>query len=224
MRGIALFGEVRFLDTTLRDGEQTPGVSLTSEEKLAIARALDAIGVHVIEAGSAATSEGERQSIKVISSAGLKAEVCTFARANTHDIDIALDCDVDSIHLVIPVSDLHIERKLKSDRKSVIRKAVDVTEYAKDHGLIVELSGEDASRADQDFLSSIYTAGIDAGADRLCFCDTVGVLMPEVAHKMFARFSNLEVPLSVHCHNDFGMATANTLAALQAGAVQAHVT
>ncbi|MDD1752534.1 MAG: 2-isopropylmalate synthase [Methanotrichaceae archaeon] len=224
MRGIALFGEVRFLDTTLRDGEQTPGVSLTSEEKLAIARALDAIGVHVIEAGSAATSEGERQAIKAISSAGLKAEICTFARAITQDIDIGLDCDVDSIHLVIPVSDLHIERKLRSDRKSVIRKAVDVTEYAKDHGLIVELSGEDASRADQDFLSSIYTAGIDAGADRLCFCDTVGVLMPEVAYKMFVRLSNLGVPLSVHCHNDFGMATANTLAALQAGAAQAHVT
>ncbi len=224
MRGIALFGEVRFLDTTLRDGEQTPGVSLTSEEKLNIARALDDIGVHVIEAGSAATSEGERQAIKAISSAGLKAEICTFSRAITQDIDIALRCDVDSIHLVVPVSDLHIERKLRSDRKSVICKAVDVTEYAKDHGLIVELSGEDASRANQDFLSSIYTAGIDAGADRLCFCDTVGILTPEVAYKMFARFSNLEVPLSVHCHNDFGMATANTLAALQAGAVQAHVT
>ncbi|MDD1758435.1 MAG: 2-isopropylmalate synthase [Methanotrichaceae archaeon] len=224
MRGIALFGEVRFLDTTLRDGEQTPGVSLTSEEKLAIACALDAIGVHVIEAGSAATSEGERQAIKAISSAGLKAEICTFVRAITQDIDIALDCDVDSIHLVIPVSDLHIERKLRSDRKSVIRKAVDVTQYAKDHGLIVELSGEDASRADQDFLSSIYAAGIDAGADRLCFCDTVGVLMPEVAYEMFVRHSNLGVPLSVHCHNDFGMATANTIAALHAGAAQAHVT
>ena len=105
----------------------------------------------------------------------------------TADVDTALACDVDSVHLVVPVSDLHIETKLKSDRKSVIRKAVEVTEYANDHGLIVELSGEDASRADQDYLASLYRAGIDAGADRLAFCDTVGVLVPEMATEIFSR-------------------------------------
>jgi (R)-citramalate synthase len=224
MRGIALFGKIRFLDTTLRDGEQTPGVSLTLEEKVDIARALDDIGVDVIEAGSAATSEGERQSIRAISASGLDAEICSFARSVTRDIDNALDCNVDSVHLVVSVSDLHIERKLRSDRKSVIRKAIEVTEYAKEHGLIVELSGEDASRADLDFLVSLYEAGIRVGAERLCFCDTVGVLRPEITSDIFSRLSQLGVPVSIHCHNDFGMATANTIAALRSGATQAHVT
>lgn len=224
MRGIALSGRVRFLDTTLRDGEQTPGVSLDREEKVAIARALDALGVSVIEAGSAMTSEGERRSIKAIADCNLDAEICSYVRALPQDIDTALGCDVDSVHLVVPASDLHIERKLRSDRESVMRKAVEVTEYAKDHGLVVELSGEDASRADLDYLTSLYTAGIRAGADRLCFCDTVGVLTPETAYEIFGRLSNLGAPISIHCHNDFGMATANTVAALRGGAAQAHVT
>jgi D-citramalate synthase len=224
MRGIALFGKIRFLDTTLRDGEQTPGVSLGTDEKLAIAQGLDALGVQVIEAGSAMTSEGERLSIKAVAGFGLNAEICSYVRALTADVDTALGCDVESVHLVVPVSDLHIEAKLKSDRKSVIRKAVEVTEYAKDHGLIVELSGEDASRADQDYLASLYIAGIEAGADRIAFCDTVGVLVPEMADVIFSRLSQLGAPISVHCHNDFGMATANTIAALRAGASQAHVT
>jgi len=224
MRGIALFGKIRFLDTTLRDGEQTPGVSLGMDEKLAIAQGLDSLGVDVIEAGSAMTSEGERQSIKAIAGFGLKAEICSYVRALKPDIDAALDCDVDSVHLVVPVSDLHIERKLKSDRRSVIDLAVQVTEYAKDHGLLVELSGEDASRADLDYLIGLYIAGIEAGADRLAFCDTVGVLVPEVTAQIFSRLSQLDAPVSIHCHNDFGMATANTVAALRSGACQAHVT
>lgn len=224
MRGIALSGKVRFLDTTLRDGEQTPGVSLDMDEKLAIARSLDALGVQVIEAGSAITSEGERKSMKAVADSGLDAEICSFVRTLKSDVDLALQCDVDSVHLVVPVSDLHIERKLKSDRKTVVQNAIDVTEYAKDHGLIVELSGEDASRADLDFLTSIYLAGVEAGADRLCFCDTVGVLVPEVTSSIFGKLSKLGAPISIHCHNDFGMATANTVAALRSGASQAHVT
>ena len=224
MRGIALSGKIRFLDTTLRDGEQTPGVSLDMDEKLAIARGLDALGVQVIEAGSAITSEGERKSMKAVADSGLDAEICSFVRTLTSDVDLALQCDVDSVHLVVPVSDLHIERKLKSDRKTVIRNAIEVTEYAKDHGLIVELSGEDASRADLDFLTSIYLAGVEAGADRLCFCDTVGVLVPEATAAIFSKLSTLGAPISIHCHNDFGMATANTVAALRSGASQAHVT
>lgn len=224
MRGIDLSGRIRFLDTTLRDGEQTPGVSLGMDDKLAIAQGLDSLGVDVIEAGSAMTSEGERLAIKKIANSDLKAEICSYVRALTKDIDTALACDVDSVHLVVPVSDLHIQIKQKSDRESVKCMAVEVTEYAKDHGLIVELSGEDASRADLDFLAGLYTAGIGAGADRLAFCDTVGVLVPEVATEIFARLSRLGAPISIHCHNDFGMATANTIAALRAGASQAHVT
>jgi D-citramalate synthase len=224
MRGIALFGRVHLLDTTLRDGEQTPGVSLSLDEKLNIARQLDALGIDVIEAGSAVTSEGERRAMRAVASEGLRAEVCSYVRARTGDVDLALDCDVDSIHLVVPVSDLHIKSKLRSDRDSVMKSAVEVCEYAKAHGLIVELSGEDASRADEDYLKSIYRAGIDAGADRLCYCDTVGVLVPEKAFEIFTRLSDLPAPVSVHCHDDFGQATSSTVAALRGGASQAHVT
>ncbi|MGB3945014.1 MAG: (R)-citramalate synthase [Methanothrix sp.] len=224
MRGIALFGKVHLLDTTLRDGEQTPGVSLSLEEKLDIARHLDALGVDVIEAGSVVTSEGERGAMKAVAAEGLRAEICSYVRARTGDVDLALDCDLDSVHLVVPVSDLHIRSKLRSDRDSVMRSAVEVTEYARAHGLVVELSGEDASRADEPFLRSIYLAGIDAGAERLCYCDTVGVLVPEKAFDIFSRLSDLPAPVSVHCHDDFGMATANTVSALRGGAAMAHVT
>jgi D-citramalate synthase len=208
----------------LRDGEQTPGVSLTTESKLLIAKKIDSLGVDIIEAGSAITSEGERTSIKKIAGEGLNAEICSYCRIRREDIDSALGCDVDSIHLVVPVSDLHIQQKLKKDPETVRRMAVEMTEYAKSHGLIVELSGEDASRADLDYLKSVYDAGIDAGADRLCFCDTVGILVPERTHEVFSDLSQLSVPVSIHCHNDFGMATANTISALRAGGKEAHVT
>ncbi|MDP3103353.1 MAG: 2-isopropylmalate synthase [Candidatus Methanoperedens sp.] len=215
---------MKILDTTLRDGEQTPGVSLTTENKLLIAKKIDSLGVDIIEAGSAITSEGERASIKKIANEGLNAEICSYCRIKKEDIDAALTCDVDSIHLVVPVSDLHIQAKLKKDRDTVRQMAVEMTEYAKSHGLIVELSGEDASRADLDYLKTVYNAGIDAGADRLCFCDTVGILTPERSYDIFSDLSQLRAPISVHCHNDFGMATANTVAALRAGAGEAHVT
>ncbi len=213
------------MDTTLRDGEQTPGVALSTEEKVWIARKLDELGIDIIEAGSAITSKGERESIRAVSNEGLNAEICSYCRVMKPDVDYALECDVDSIHLVVPVSDLHINVKLKKDRETVRRMAVDVTEYAKDHGLIVELSGEDASRADLGFLRSLYSDGIDAGADRLCYCDTVGLLVPEVTTKVFKELStSLSAPVSIHCHDDFGLAVSNTIAALSAGAKEAHMT
>jgi D-citramalate synthase len=189
-----------------------------------IARKIDSLNVDILEAGSAITSEGERASIKEIAAAGLNAEICSYCRIKKEDIDAALLCDVDSIHLVVPVSDLHIQQKLKKDRDSVRELAAQMTEYAKSHGLIVELSGEDASRADLEYLKSVYNAGIDAGADRLCFCDTVGILLPENTYEIFRDLSCLRAPVSIHCHNDFGMATANTVSALRAGANEAHVT
>ncbi len=186
---------------------------------------LDELGIHVIEAGSAITSEGERESIRAVVAQGLNAEICSYCRIMKQDVDYALACDVDSIHLVAPVSDLHINVKLKKDRETVRRMAVDVTEYAREHGLTVELSGEDASRADMDFLRSLYIDGIEAGADRLCFCDTVGLLVPEKTEAIFKELCPpLKAPLSIHCHNDFGLATSNTIAALRSGAQQAHVT
>ena len=221
---IVLFGykNIRFLDTTLRDGEQTPGVSLTPEQKLKIAEELCAIGVNVIEAGTAVASEGEREAIKLISSAGLSAEICTFSRAKIEDIDLAVACGVDSVHLVIPVSDLHITKKLGKTREEVYAMAMESIVYAKERGLIVELSGEDASRADQQYLARLFKDGVAHGADRLCFCDTVGLLTPERTAEVIPPLCF--APLSIHCHNDLGLALANTLAALRSGATCAHTT
>ncbi len=215
---------VRFLDTTLRDGEQTPGVSLTPEEKVWIARKLDSLGVDVIEAGSAIMAGGEQEGIRAVVRENLDAEICSYCRIREIDVKKALECGVDSIHLVVPVSDLHIEKKLKKDRETVRNEAISVCGFAKDHGLIVELSGEDASRADIGFLKSLYADGIEAGADRLCFCDTVGILTPDRTTEIFKEMSDLDAPLSIHCHDDFGLATSNTVAAILAGAAQAHVT
>jgi D-citramalate synthase len=220
----ALFVDnLRFLDTTLRDGEQTPGVSLNPNQKLEIASRLSDIGVDVIEAGSAAASDGEREAIRLIVDAGLKSEICTFARALPVDIDYAADCGADSIHLVVPVSDLHIAKKMRKTREVVVAMAMDAVEHAKSRGLIVELSGEDASRADQDFLRSLFSIGIEHGADRLCFCDTVGLLTPEKVAKFIPPLAKI-APLSIHCHDDLGFAVTNTMAALKNGASCAHVT
>ncbi len=220
---IALLGDkIRFFDTTLRDGEQTPGVSLSPDEKLTIATLLSDIGVTVIEAGSAAASVGEREAIKLIADAGLSAECCTYVRAMKLDIDYAADAGADSIHLVIPVSDLHIEKKMRKTRAEVSDMAFKAVEYAKERGLIVELSGEDASRADQQFLLEIFREGVNRGADRLCVCDTVGLLTPERTREIIPPLNI--APLSIHCHNDLGLALANSLEALKAGATCAHVT
>jgi D-citramalate synthase len=213
----------RFLDTTLRDGEQTPGVSLPPDAKLKIAEKLDALKVDVIEAGSAPVSEGEREAIKLISKAGFDAEICSFARALKVDIDHALECDVDSVHLVVPLSDLHIEEKLKKSREEVKNSSMEVAQYAKDHGLIVEYSAEDASRADFDFLVEVYRDARDV-ANRICFCDTVGILTPQKTSRIFEKISKLGIPASFHGHNDFGLATINSISAFLAGASQVHAT
>ncbi|MEM2968662.1 MAG: 2-isopropylmalate synthase [Candidatus Bathyarchaeia archaeon] len=228
--GIALSNrfpeKIRVFDTTLRDGEQTPGVSLTPENKLRIAQRLDELGVDVIEAGFAAVSEGELEAVKLIADAGLKAEICSAARGTKGDIDAVAKSGADSIHLIIPVSDLHIEAKLRKTRAQVLQITRDMVRYAKNCGLIVELSAEDASRADVEFLKMVFATGIEAGADRVVACDTVGVLTPERSYELFAELRrSLTVPvISVHCHNDFGMAVANTIAALRAGANQFHAT
>lgn len=215
---------IKVLDTTLRDGEQTPGISLTTNEKLRIATKLDEIGVDIIEAGSAITSSGERESIKQISNQDFNAEIASFARAVRVDVDAALECDVDSVHLVVPTSNLHIEYKLKKTKKEVLSQAIDACEYAIDHGLTVELSAEDATRSDMDFLKEIFVSGIELGADRICACDTVGMLTPEKSYDFYCQLKDLGAPLSVHCHNDFGLAVANTLSAIRAGANEFHCT
>ena len=199
---------------------------MTPEKKLRIAKSLDKLGVNVIEAGFAAASEGELEAIKLIADSGLKAEVYSMARGVIGDIDAVLKTGAVGVHLVIPSSDLHLKYKLKKSREEILEITADTTQYAKDHGLKVELSAEDATRSDLDFLTQMFKAGVAAGAYRLCPCDTVGVLIPERTSELYSelkkRFS--DVPLSVHCHDDFGLAVANSIIALKSGADQAHVT
>jgi D-citramalate synthase len=215
---------IQILDTTLRDGEQTPGVSLTPQEKFRIATKLDEIGVNFIEAGSAITSQGERDSIKEISNQGFNAEILSFSRPLTVDIDYCLDCDVDAVNLVVPTSDLHIYDKLKCNRDELLDLSNSAVDYCKDHGLVVELSAEDASRSEFDFLRNVYVNAIDHGADRICVCDTVGILTPDSSYDLFSRLNDIQVPISCHCHNDFGLAVANTLSAIKGGASEIHTT
>ena len=215
---------IQILDTTLRDGEQTPGVSLTPQEKFRIATKLDEIGVNFIEAGSAITSQGERDSIKEISNQGFNAEILSFSRPLTVDIDYCLECDVDAVNLVVPTSDLHIYDKLKCNRDELLDLSNSAVDYCKDHGLVVELSAEDASRSEFDFLRNVYVNAIDHGADRICVCDTVGILTPDSSYGLFSRLNDIQVPVSCHCHNDFGLAVANTLSAIKGGASEIHTT
>nr|QNO51058.1 (R)-citramalate synthase CimA [Methanosarcinales archaeon ANME-1 ERB6] len=214
---------VKILDTSLRDGEQTPGVSLTPEQKLQIAKQLDILGVDYIEAGTAVISEGEQRGIKGIANEGLKAEISSFARLLKGDIDAAIECDVDTVNLVAPVSDAHIKKKLKTDRESLRNRTLEMVDYVKGHGLKVEISAEDASRADTGFLKSFFS-DLAAVVDRLCFCDTVGILYPERTKELFELICDFNTPVAVHCHNDFGLATVNSVAAVLAGAEVVHVT
>ncbi|GAB7010590.1 alpha-isopropylmalate synthase regulatory domain-containing protein [Halorubrum trueperi] len=215
--------EVQLLDTTLRDGEQMPGVSLAPAEKVEVARELDAAGVHVVEAGSACTSAGEREAIRRVASEGLDATVTSFARGVRSDVDRALDCDVDGINLVVPASDKHVETKVDSTRDDVIETTVELVEYATDHGLWVEVLGEDGSRADLDYLERLLGAGLDAGADRICYCDTVGAADPERTAEVVSRLAELG-PTSLHTHDDLGFGMANVHAGLKAGADTVHGT
>ena len=142
----------------------------------------------------------------------------------TGDIDYCLDCDVDGVNLVVPTSDLHVFDKLKKTREELLEMSNDAVDYCKDHGLIVELSAEDASRSDVDFLKSVYLNAIDHGADRICVCDTVGILTPDLSYELFSKLNDIDVPIACHCHNDFGLAVANTLSALKGGASEIHTT
>ncbi|RLI95562.1 MAG: 2-isopropylmalate synthase [Candidatus Altiarchaeales archaeon] len=211
--------KIKILDTTLRDGEQTPGVSLTPDEKLTIAKALDDIGVDIIEAGAAITSLGEQESIKKIANENLNAEIASYARILKGDIDAAIKCDVDSIFLVSPTSDLHIRYKLRTTRDKLISKTLDAIQYCKDHGLVVDLCTEDGSRTSVDFLIRLLKSATEYGIDRYTIADTVGVMTPEKIKDMFAKLKKeAKIPLGVHCHDDFGLATANTIAAVKGGA------
>jgi D-citramalate synthase len=215
--------DVQFLDTTLRDGEQAPGVSLSPGQKVDIARQLDGADVSTIEAGSACTGAGERETISRVTGETLDARVTSFCRGIRGDIDLALECDVDGVNLVVPASERHIEGKVGTSRGGVVETTVELVEYARDHGLWVEVLGEDGSRADPDFLTELMGAAIDAGADRICYCDTVGYATPEHTGRVVAELAELG-PTSTHTHDDLGLAVANALASVRAGADLVHAT
>ncbi|NDB91968.1 MAG: 2-isopropylmalate synthase [Nitrososphaeria archaeon] len=216
---------VRIFDTTLRDGEQTPGVALSPEKKLSIAKRLDELGVDAIEAGFPVISEGEQQGIKLITKAGLRAEICGLARTNKKDIDAAIDCGLKYIHTFIATSDIHLQYKLKMTREQALAKAIEAVEYGKAHGLQVEFSAEDATRTDRDFLKHVFSEVAKAGADRIDIPDTVGYSTPQyIAEITRDAILATKLPVSVHCHNDFGLAVANAISGIQAGAACAHVT
>lgn len=216
--------QVRIFDTTLRDGEQTPGVSFTPDQKILIARQLDKLGVDTIEAGTPASSDGERKAVAAVAKAGLNAEICGLARPIKEDVDAALGCDVDCVHVFISTSDLHLKHMLKMTRGQVLQLAVEYVEYAKDHGVVVEFSAMDATRTNLTFLKQIYQAVIDVGADRINVPDTVGVITPGGMNYLISQLKPIiKVPISVHCHDDLGLAVANSLAAVEAGAEQVQV-
>ncbi|MFB6143032.1 MAG: 2-isopropylmalate synthase, partial [Halorientalis sp.] len=214
---------VQFLDTTLRDGEQAPGVSLTPEDKARIARALDDADVDVIEAGSACTGPGERETIQRVTDLDLDATVTSFCRGIRNDIDLALDCGVDGVDIVVPASDRHVEKKVGTDREANVQNTVELVEYARDHGLWVEVIGEDGSRADVDYLVELLGGAIDAGADRICYADTVGHATPDDTLERVAPLADLG-PVSTHTHDDLGLAVTNALVSIAAGADMVHGT
>ncbi|MGD9963545.1 MAG: 2-isopropylmalate synthase [Thermoplasmata archaeon] len=216
---------VKILDTTLRDGEQTPNVALSVDDKLKIAQALDELGVDIIEAGFAVNSEGEAEAVKRISGAGLKSEICSLCRASTQDIDAALACDVDSVHIFLATSKVHLEKKLKITQQEAVEKAVTAVQYAKKHGLVAEFSCEDATRTELSFLKTVHNAVEEAGVDRIDIPDTVGVMTPQAMMQFVTEIKkDTKVPLAVHCHDDFGMSVANSLAGVLGGAEEVHVT
>ena len=216
---------IKVLDTTLRDGEQTPGVALTVDSKIAIAQKLDEIGVDIIEAGAAITSNGERECLKRISELGLKAEIASFARTVVKDVDLAIDNGVDCVFLVAPTSDTHIKDKLNTSRESLLKMMEECIVHAKERGVMIDLCCEDGSRTQLDFLKTVLERAQACGADRFTVADTVGVMTPFEISPIFSELSkSAKIPLGVHCHNDLGMAVANTISAVKSGATVINVT
>jgi D-citramalate synthase len=165
------------------------------------------------------------ESVALIAKQGLRAQVFSAARGTKNDVDAILKSDASGVTMIIPTSDLHIECKLRKTREQILKTTQDIVLYAKKHGLSVELLAEDATRSDLEYLTQVFLTAVDAGVDRVVPCDTVGILTPERAAEFFTNLKkSIRVPVGVHCHNDFGMAVANTVAALSAGAEECHAT
>ncbi|MBS3977501.1 MAG: homocitrate synthase [Syntrophomonadaceae bacterium] len=217
--------EIYLVDTTLRDGEQTAGVVFANREKVTIAKMLADLGVDQIEAGIPVMGGDEKETVKAIVKANLKPSIMAWNRAVISDLEASLDCGVDAVAISISTSDIHIKYKLQSSRERVLEQMVKAVEFARKHGVYISVNAEDASRSDPEFLVLFARTAKEAGADRLRYCDTVGVLDPfSTYEKVRSLLDQVAIDMEMHSHNDFGMATANTLAGIKAGARFAGVT
>ena len=217
---------IKIDDTTLRDGEQTAGVVFSNQEKLDIARMLDEIGVHQIEAGIPEMGGGEQASIEKIANMGLQASVLGWCRAVRSSVEAALACGVDAVAISISTSDIHIEHKLGKTREWVLNAMTENVAYAKEQGVRhISVNAEDASRSDMEYLVEFGLAAKAAGADRLRYCDTVGIMEPfAICEQVRELIRRAGLPIEMHTHNDFGLATANALAGIRAGATFVNTT
>lgn len=216
---------VTILDSTLREGEQHPGVSFTAKQRAQIAWELDCFGVEQIEI-SPVISPDHKKSLKTILGMGLRADIVSHGRALKTDIDVSLDCDVEWCATYLGISDIHLKDKLKITRDIAMERAINIVEYAKSHGLKVRFTIEDGSRADPEFAINICKAIKSVGVNRISLPDTVGALLPNGMHSFVSmiRKHTGNIPLDVHTHNDLGLALANSLAGIDAGASQIHTT
>ncbi len=218
-------------DETLRDGEQTPGVALTIDEKIDIAKMLDEVGAAIVAVGFPAVSEEEKRAVTTIAREGLaNAVVAAPARAVIADLDACIASDVQEVPIFIATSDFRLKYQLRMTREEMLDRLQQCVQYGKDHGLIIDYIAEDSTRSDMDFLCKAFKTAIDAGVDKICIADTVGFVRPqvmkyiirEVKSRLWTK-SKYKVPMAVHCHDDFGLATANTLAAVEEGVTYPHV-
>lgn len=217
--------EIIIVDTTLRDGEQTAGVVFANREKVRIAKFLDELGVHQIEAGIPVMGGDEKEAIRAICQAGLKASIMGWNRPVIKDIESSIECGVDAVAISISTSNIHIKHKLKTTPEWVLEQMVKATEFAKKEGMKISVNAEDASRSDMEFLIKFAKAAKEAGADRLRYCDTVGIMDPFTIYDRIKDIREaVDIDIEMHTHNDFGMATANALAGVQAGARYVGVT
>ncbi|MCW3135763.1 MAG: 2-isopropylmalate synthase [Canidatus Methanoxibalbensis ujae] len=216
---------IEIFDTTLRDGEQTPGISFTNEQKMRIALQLDRLGVDVIEAGFPVSAPEEKDIVRNICKSGLNAKVCGLARVLTDDIDACIECGVDIVHIFVSTSEIQRKYTTKMSDEQVKDVTYEMVRYVKEHGCQCMFSAMDATRTELEFLIDVFRVAEEAGADILNIPDTVGISEPFSMFKLVsAVHDSVKVPLSVHCHNDFGLAVANSLAAVKAGVSQVQVT
>lgn len=209
----------KIVDTTLRDGEQMAGVELGFNDKIEFAKIIDSKNVYQIEAGTPAMGGDEKKSIEKLMSLGLKSKISAWNRMNINDINHSIDCGVDIIHIAVPVSDIQIQWKLGKDRIWVINQMKKSVYYAKAKGLQVVVGLEDASRTSTDFLIQVIKEAKTLGIERIRYADTVGILYPEKSFKLISEIKqNIDISIEFHAHNDFGMAIANSVSAVMAGA------